>query len=639
MGVTRALAGGVRLVLLGLLLCPLTARAVDVVEPYRWGFDGKVILHRFNPLSVLVQNNSPEAFDGKVIARKFSAGPIGEALVEPVYLAPFTSRWVQLYPLVLEDGEGWRLTFEAEGHRRQFFEVAEPKAGTPATIFLSPSDRLGLSMPGLVRLEDNLFPPMVTATDGLQAVVLSHTPKWDEPRQQSFLDWLQRGGTLHLLHDARGQFPVFGGALQVLNNQDAVTGGRILRHAKTPQEVDKAYLTANILPPSQARPEPGYNNYTRWGSIDDGVIQHLKDMTKPDHNWAVIYFLSLLYLGVFPVVYILGRKRWHFGAVYGVLILAVTVFSLGFHQVGKRGYGESTTVHAMALARALEPGQYDVTQWSHVFVTDGGDYRVAHKGSGQLYSSGQSFEAVSGYAKNGPGAEFVADIPPFTGRGVIHRMKIGGPKIQATLLSDLPEVKPVAPGSPEAAARAQAQAQAAAQAQAVNAGQMPPQAIEAPLPLPAAPAQLLSELRVKLEGDVAAVQPPVYVMHGNWMYQLTRDPSASHEWRLSNPDGQFVSFFQASEFHNYSSNDFGWNYRQDKPVQELFQQACRPVMQKTLFVERNDNLPQTSLPDGRIRLFFVGDMPPGFFVDNPALGKQHGKVVYSFDLVRAPKAK
>ena len=619
MGLIRAVAGwGVRCAALAVVLWPLTAVAVDVVEPYRWGFDGKVVLHRFNPLSVLVQNNSPEPFDGMVSARKFSAGPVGERIVEPAYLAPFTSRWVQLYPLVLEDGEGWRLTFEAKGLRTQVFDVAEPKAGTPATIFLSPGDRLGLSLPGLVRLEDNLFPPMVTATDGLRAVVLSHAPKWDEPRQQAFLDWLHRGGTLHLLHDASGQFPVFGGKLQALNGVNLLGGGRIRRHARTPQEADKPFLQSTILPADEIKAEAGYNNSTRWGSIDEGIVQHLKDMTKPDHNWAVIYLLSVLYLGVFPVVYVLGRKRWHFGAVYGVLLLGVTVFSLGFHQVGKRGYGESTTVHAVALARALEPGQYDVSQWSHVFVTGGGDYRVAHKGSGQLYSSGQSFEAVHGYTKNGPGAEFVADIPPFTGRGVMHRMKIGGPKLTARLLSELPTSAP--PPQPAPA----------------NQGQ--PGAVQAEMAMPAQPmpglVNDLTELRIKLEGNTSVVQQPLYALYRQSMYEL--NPAGNNEWRLGQNHGTLMTFFQSTDFHNFStSTPFG--YRQEYTVDQLFQHTYRPIMQKTLFVERSDNLPNTWLPDDRVRLFFIGTMPDGFFVDNPSLGKQQGKVVYSLDVLRPEK--
>ena len=94
------------------------------------------------------------------------------------------------------------------------------------------------------------------------------------------------------------------------------------------------------------------------------------------------------------------------------------LFSMGFKQVGQRGYGEQTAMHAITIAQPLDGNRLLFRQWANLFVTDGDDYRIHHAGNGLLYSSGQSNEAVRGWIVSPPAGQFVADVPPFSSRTV-----------------------------------------------------------------------------------------------------------------------------------------------------------------------------------------------------------------------------
>src|SRR5689334_7329602 len=77
-----------------LLLGAGKALAVDV-DQVIWGFDGQVVVNRFNLLSVLVSNPSPQPFEGKIELTKLVGGrQVDIPLVEAVYLSPHSSRWV-----------------------------------------------------------------------------------------------------------------------------------------------------------------------------------------------------------------------------------------------------------------------------------------------------------------------------------------------------------------------------------------------------------------------------------------------------------------------------------------------------------------------------------------------------------------
>ena len=93
-----------------LLLGAGSASAIDVAE-VRWGFDGRATPHSFNLLSVLVMNNGPTPFDGKLeLCESIGGGRrVGAVLAEDLYVAPNSSRWIQFYPYVKEAYEEWWL--------------------------------------------------------------------------------------------------------------------------------------------------------------------------------------------------------------------------------------------------------------------------------------------------------------------------------------------------------------------------------------------------------------------------------------------------------------------------------------------------------------------------------------------------
>src|SRR5205823_14118487 len=79
------------------------AQAIEIKESV-WGFDGQIVMQRFNVFSVLVDNPAANVYDGTIELRKVVAGKqVDATIVEPIYLAPYSSRWVQFYPYIKSD--------------------------------------------------------------------------------------------------------------------------------------------------------------------------------------------------------------------------------------------------------------------------------------------------------------------------------------------------------------------------------------------------------------------------------------------------------------------------------------------------------------------------------------------------------
>jgi hypothetical protein len=416
MGMAATLVGRRALCLLGTLLavCLNTsaADAVDVVST-RWGFDGKVVVHRFVPLSILVNNPRPEAFDGELVLLRLGnqIEVVDAAVSEAVYVGPFGERWVQFYPYIANPGESFRL--EVRVKNRVLTETVIPGArqGWPARVLIEPASRQTRAATPIKRLPDVLFPPFVTATDGLQAVLLDAVPNWDEPRRQAFLDWLSLGGTAFVLQAAGGEFPRFPTNLAMLNgplDQERYFAGRVIRVAKTRGDLtaEAAEEIFKALPPRMVSDTEG--NLKELSPLDDdetdkaGAVANfgdpgdplsvgsffskLKALTKPEHNWPLLHLLFWLYLGlVFPGCYLLGKRTSDYRIVYVALLAIVAVFSVLFGVVGRRGYGEATTVNSVAIVRELPNGFASIAQWSNAFVTSGGTYRLTHDGQGTLF--------------------------------------------------------------------------------------------------------------------------------------------------------------------------------------------------------------------------------------------------------------
>lgn len=566
-----------------------TAHGLEI-EQMVWGFDGQIVLHRFNPLSVLVFNPSADPFDGRLELRQMmNAGArVGAVLVEPdVYIAPFSRRWVQFYPYAVYEADEWVLSWGRRSGER--IDVPRPQAGQAAWIVLYDVGDPRRRTVNLKRLRDDLFPPTVAATDGLAVVALAHVPRWESARRQALLDWLHAGGRLHLFQD-EGRFPQFTEELALLNSpleRQRIGAGTVYRHARSLDGINMAFLRRAMgqdTEPAAPGQDPN-DQYNAW-EIDQGFFSTLKGMTRPNHSWGLIHLLSLAYLAlVFPGCWLLGgRRRADYRLNFAFLIALVALFSWIFSLVGRRGYNEATTVQSVAIARPLAGGGFDLTGWTNAFVTDGDDYRIEHAGTGRLYSTCQAQEAVNGLINNGLDGTFLVDIPPYSSRPFGYRVK--------------GERNPI------------------------------------PVQVEQWPAgETLEGLTVSLGADLADPSQLIVAaaLHRDRYYTVQRE---NGRYRLTGP-GQPLG--QVLRLEQYASFRFGmyydpWGNSPPPSAEVLFGELMLPLVARDLGLERQSAVDRFSLADDRVRLFVYAPMPDAFFVKNPAFGRQMGRVLYCFDL-------
>lgn len=395
------------------------ARALEV-ERVRWGFDGRVVPERINLLSVLVRNSAEEPYDGALGLEKTSGmGRLGGRLVQPCYVSSFSSRWVQFHPYVGREHDEWVLRAG-----RERLELEPPRTGPPATVYLL-GDRGRVPPGGSRTFPDGLFPTSVAATDGLGAVVVDHAPDWEPARRRAFLDWLRRGGRVHILPGPTGRLPRFTRDLAVLNGppgREWTGGGLIVRHRS--REAFSNELSSGPRSSLKRREEAVYQRF------EDIAFRALRGAVKVEHNWALIYVLiGLFALLVVPANWLIGRRSRGFLRPLLFFLVTVGVFALLLGHIGRRGYGERAVVHGLSYARTIEPGRYDVTQWSDAFVTDGGDYTVTHDARHGIYSTCQESERVNAVIRNGVNGMMKVDMPLFSHRAFLHRAAMEGPEL------------------------------------------------------------------------------------------------------------------------------------------------------------------------------------------------------------------
>lgn len=427
-----------------------------------WGFDGKVLPNSFNPVSILLDNQGEEAFDGVITLRaRQGLSYAGARLVSEAYVQPRGERWVQFTPYVPTDSQfPWQLSW-----RGGSAELQPAKAGRDAFIMLVSRSGLSTGSRGLRNFDEEVFPATVAATAPLGSVVLDHVPRWEQPRRQAFSDWLRRGGNLHLLLTDDDTYPQFSDELAMLNNPaktQSYGAGVVFRHRLTRGQIRRGFekqaramedafrgipekdsdeALAESIQQSQDLSYGGFDSFG-WDA-SSSLHSHLVEMTRPDHQWALIYLMSVVYiLMIFPGCYLLGRKRFHYLAVYGAILGTAAIFSVLFLFIGQRGYGERTSVNSVAMAVHLDDDHFDVMQWGNAFVTSGGTYEIRHSGNGRVYASGQASglnaEAVDGSVSlretNGEiGTSFVSEVPPFSNRLFISRQRVKVPGFDTKL--------------------------------------------------------------------------------------------------------------------------------------------------------------------------------------------------------------
>ena len=419
--------------LLALLLLPVAVAQAEAqleVREQVWGFGGRVVPERFNPLSLLIVNVSDQPFQGALFLSQDSGvgGRIGARLVEATYLSPRSARWVQFYPFIGDTDEQWTVSWGRGSARRK--KLTEPDSGPPACVMLADPDDPVQRTADLKQFSAALFPHCAAATDALDAVVLDHVPQWSPAQSKAFLNWLYRGGTVCVIHEPVGTFPRFAGDLAALNTalpRQHLGAGLVIRHGATRRQLTRETLAELGVWRPEAKADAERDTPF---ALTSRLLGALKGMTRPKHNWPVLLTLGALYVVLIcPANWLLGLwKDYRLTSL--AFVVCVAAFSVTFFTLGKRGYGEKATVHSISYARPAAGGVYDLTQWSNVFVTSGAEYTITHDSPYNLYSTGLDFETVPGVIQNGGGGRFVVDMPLFSTRSFVHRGQVkGGPLI------------------------------------------------------------------------------------------------------------------------------------------------------------------------------------------------------------------
>ncbi|MDQ3622497.1 MAG: hypothetical protein M3463_08425 [Verrucomicrobiota bacterium] len=415
-----------RLLLPALLLWLSIAAGAGALEVRQtlWGFDGRVVPGRMSPFSVLLANPGNAPFDGEVVLRQLGGlgGHSGAPYVQAVYLAPRSERWVQFHAFMDSSAHEFALSWGRGAKER--VELDAPAAGPPARVLLSDPDNPFAAGGSLKVFPDQLFPTTVAATDSLDAVALDYAPRWEPARREAFLDWLRRGGLVLVLASLNGEFPVFGEQLDVLNfsgDSARVGAGTVLRAKAGRRQAGEQLFAGRGFPAPELKQQKEVAVY----QLEQTLFERLARMTRPNIHWWLINTLTAVYLLIIgPAHYRWGRK-----IDYRLSILAflgtVALFGWLFSVIGRRGYGESQTVHSLAIARSLGAGRHDVTQWISAFATRGDLYTLTHRAPANLYAA-VSMEAINGQIVNGKDGRFIADIPLYSSRQFVHRAALPG---------------------------------------------------------------------------------------------------------------------------------------------------------------------------------------------------------------------
>jgi hypothetical protein len=428
-----------------------TLRIVETV----WGFDGRVVFGQFMPLSILVDNLSDQPIEGVATLRTKPGlvTLVGGVSSQAVFIGPGARRWIQFYPYIRSRSTtSYVFAIETEEHGTfRFDDIDQPRvvltgqdhfpqedaeARTMPSVILDPPGLATRAPTTIKHMPAEIFPPYATATRGLFVLFLDDVPDWEAPRQEALLSWLKAGGRLHLLLDANRQTLRFSGPLSQLNEpfpQFNVGSGRVFRH-----DIQRAELTSQIVGPAVSSPEAAEDNSDDAAAgiqarqisssrrmHDDEVFGLLREVTQPEHAWPLIVVLSLIYVGlIFPGCWILSKQhRMHYLVTYGALTGLSLLFSLVFLFIGRRGYGEATSVHSLALAIAEDATHWNAFQYSSVFVTSGRRYHIEDNDHQSLFSSGAD-EAVDARIVSGNTALFDTIIPPFASQAILSRRRL-----------------------------------------------------------------------------------------------------------------------------------------------------------------------------------------------------------------------
>jgi len=556
------------------------AEALDV-DRVEWGFDGQVVPMVFNLLTVEVANNSTTPFEGNVSLQEGNGVTrIDLPLVErQLYIEPYGRRRLQFFPFITEQHAEFTLVWGDNADERYPVSNSSSspiRTGERAVVLLRDASTSRQLRSKLPTFDEADFPISAAGLDALRAVVIDHVPRWDPLRFQALRDWIGAGGQLHLLKMDSGEYPKFPPPLEALNEpSDSVVfgNGRIFHHSTTAAELSDEFVSSKLG--LRRGPDVGNQSYGGFNyqyQPSHSIAPLLRDLTRPDHDWALIYFLSFVYLlVVFPGCWLLGRRRADFRISYPALLAAVFLFSLAFRTVGQRGYGEETAWNAVGTARRVAPGRFLTETWSNAFVTSGGMYSFKHKGDGLIYSSGGSNDTRRGECFNRPAPGIEIEIPPFSSQTIMHTGIVSAPDFNL----EFRKVEAIA---------------------------------------------TLLNLEIEMTGSIPNLHS-MQAVHGGQRVTLVR----SGNMLRSSSDSPFSSYAQTQ---NTNYNAF---QRNTSDPLSIYASAEVPLVVRNVWLASGRSESDLQVPKGIVRVFLYADMPPEFLEVDGGPEKRQGRLLYVFD--------
>ena len=420
-----------------------------------WAFNGKIQPGQFNPLSILIDNGTNGDMDGQFLLQKSSNLISAEGTVyqHTGYIESTGRRWIHFYPYIPKDFQSkWQLRFQDKqsgktislGLIQQSSTAPQNakdqiKASELIQAIVLLSGQSATKVPSnLKRYPEEIFPPYVTATGALHTVFLDHEPNWEEPRQKAFMDWLHLGGNVHILKARNGEYPKFSGLLTNLDQplaQFNVGVGRVTRQNTrlrdlTESDAEKAIRTGLTF---DMRLQASFTEEefekieeaqafidSSASSLDMRMFQQMQERTQPEHNWLLIFCLAIVYIWlIFPQCYLLSKNRkLHFLTTYAAIAGLSLIFSCIFLFIGQRGYGESTWLQTLAVAKVADNGDLAVQQWNTLFVTGGDNYQLSANDNQALMNAGVSGDNTVANVVPGKEAKTNVRIPPYSAQSL-----------------------------------------------------------------------------------------------------------------------------------------------------------------------------------------------------------------------------
>ena len=616
-------------VLLAVLTCSQSTAMAQKNQPVRvvetvWGFDGRVVTGQFTPLSILIDNLSDQPIEAVARLRHIAGmvNAVGGEMTQPVFLGPNSRRWLQFYPYISGQSASWHLDLITEDRTYTFDPMDQPRSvfernfrneekdaeqSMPAVI-LDPPGMVNRLPTTIKHMPSEIFPPYSTATAGLYALFLDHVPDWETPRQEALLSWLKLGGRLHLLLDENNQTLQFSGPLSPLNEpfpEFQVGNGTVTRH-----DMQRAALTIQIVTPVVTPPgltevlneetvetQPGSSNALQTNNpFDEGeIFAWLRELTQPDHSWVLIFLLSMFYVGlIFPGCWILSKQRnLHFLVTYGAIAGLATVFSLIFLFIGQRGYGESTSLHTLAIAKAEDETHWSTLQYTTIFVTSGDRYTLEEKDRQTLFASGSADERIDATMSSGNTARYDGSIPPFSSQSVVSRRRLVADNWGLSIVSFVQN------------------------------------------------GEDLSELTMSVNKQIPSGSDVKYfAIHGTKIYSMSMD-AAKGQLRCENASGNLINFCQPVQeqdpqyTNRLTPGGFaGPAYQEtlESPAEERFRMALPRMVERSIEDDFFDGVRRFRMPVGKIRLLVYAPVPAAFDLPFSAEVKRGGRILYVKDL-------